>query len=105
MGTYGCVSVKEEILTVSPLLIVVVGKTISKLEEVPTVQSMTAVPPPEAIRAQVAVPVLPAVPEVIVLAVATPLTDAPKEVDENVSVAKRVWPERAVSGPAGCVPV
>ena len=73
--------------------------------EVPTDMSTMRVPPEVVNDAHVAVPVFPAVAEVIVEAVKTP-PDAPgAKVELNDRVASTVLPDKAVSGVAGCVPL
>jgi len=72
--------------------------------DVPHVPVPTTVEPPDSTNAKYpAVPVLPAVPDVIALAVAVPAEDAPKAVEPNVMVASSV-PVTAPSS-EGCVPV
>jgi hypothetical protein len=73
--------------------------------EVATVTSMIVADPLVRIRANVAVPVATAVPEVIAFAVITPPEVAePKAGLPKVSVQSSVFPESAVFALTGCVP-
>ncbi len=87
-------------LTVLPLVMTAVLNTMS-VPELPTVQSKTAVPAPEACRAHVAVPLNPETPLVMALAVAVPEDDAANAVVLNVSVTRRFCVVTAVPGLAG----
>lgn len=98
------VNVAELIDTVPPTTIDVVPMLIAA-PDVPTVASQSAVVPSLLkMRANVAVPLAAAVPDVMALAVSTPAEGDPNAGFPNVSVASSVLPESAVFAFAGCVP-
>ncbi len=74
--------------------------------EVPTEKSTTRVVPLDCTKdPHVAVPVAPAVADVIELAVKTPDAAPDANVELKANVANNVFPDTAVSGLVGCVPV
>ena len=90
--------------TVAPDTIEVVDR-FKSAPDVPTDISTILVPPEVVKVAQVAVPVLPAVAEVIEFAVSTPDEAAGAKVELSASEASKVLPDNAVSGFVGCAPV
>jgi hypothetical protein len=96
------VIVKLEQLTDAPETMLVEFRFRSKPDVAPHVPVPTTVEPPDSTNAKYcAVPVLPAVPDVMVLAVATP-EDTVKAVEPNVRVANTV--PVGVPFKLGCVP-
>lgn len=96
--------VKLETATVAPEVIATLFK-FKSAPEVPTEKSTLRVPPDVVSVPKVAVPVLPAVAEVIAEAVKTPPDDAGANVAVQAKDASKVLPDNAVSGLVGCVPV